>query len=115
MKGKPKMKKNTEAKAAKPIVFKGVPRVYEIGANAVVVLWRKGDNTYKMLYSYATPIAVAKFRGFGSLERIYAVKTTSPKARSNTTMNHYRQFCDWLQVDKTANKIENLEQVVDVL
>ena len=105
-----KMKKNTEANAAKPIVFNVVTSVYEICANAVVVIWSKGDNTYKMLYSYATPIAVAKFYGFGSLERIYAFKTTNPTARTRTTMNHYRKFCDWLHVDKSANNIDNLEE-----
>lgn len=103
-------KEGTKAKP-KVTVILGVPRVYEIGANAVVVIWHKGEKTYKMLYSYATPIAFARFGGFGSLERIYAVKTTNHKARSNTTMKHYRQFLDWIQVDKTANKIENLEQV----
>lgn len=107
------MKNKAGAKAEKSMVtvISGIPRVYEIGANAVIVIWRKGEKTFKMLFSYATPIAVARFGGFGSLERIYAVKTTNPKARSNTTMKHYRQFCDWLQVDKTANKIENLEEV----
>ena len=79
--------------------------------NAYVVKWYRGGKTYQLFQSYDTPIAMAVGNANGRPEKVYAVKTCNPKARSRSTIRGYKEFLRYIRADENTYAINKLPEV----
>ena len=93
------------------ITFKSPKLIVLPVPNAYVVKWYRGGKTYQLFQSYDTPIAMAVGNANGRPEKVYAVKTCNPKARSHSTMRGYKEFLRYIRADENTYAINKLPEV----